>query len=1170
MTRIFTICVYLLLIPFCITFSCNCEAVAQAPKKTNTLLWQISGKSLSQPSYLYGTMHVQDNRAFRFNDSVIVKLRECSAFAMELLPDTLVKVLFRDMFRQDSSNRLRNSVSEEEYNRLATELQQRTGLDLEDINTSQPWVLESFLDTTSSMLHKDKPTFLDGYLYRIARTLRKETFGLEMPEEQLSKFADVPFEQQIEELLEGLDASPPNPAQIDSLISIYSDGRLDELELIARSDKDSTELQSLLRRNHTMVKRLLPLMERHTVFVAVGAAHLPGEEGLIDLLRKEGYTVTPVPATFNGPVDIPEDIFLDDPWYTLHSEAAACSIDLPSEPVPYRMEGESVGVSMSIYPDLGTGIVYFVSHLTLPTVVAEENMATFFDKFGQEWAGKRDGKIVFDSSIVHDGFLGKEFDILQKQAHLRVRIFLRQNILSMFIAHTGAANYGSHDINRFFSSVRFMPLPELGNAEQTLTSEKGAFTMLMPDTPRMEVVEDEANGIQYTTTLYMAFDKETSGSYFAGYGQYSSGYFLRGTPFQLAAENMAQKIGGNITSSQDTVWEGYPMYKFYVESSEQSFLQARLIIRGSRMYMVFVLSPTNDVDSEAANRWLNSFHFTDFQLANWQPYTAPDTTFRALFPALPIIERDTANATTAMYTAQDVFSGNSYLALVTEYNPYYHAESEEKFFRDLQEAETDDGDTIYTSVRFSQSGYPGLELEGKAQDSPNAYRTRYVLRHNKLYTLMTYAPREWLHTPVIDTFFQSLQLLPVDDTGSLFTRKIPTWADDMFSRDSATQSRAMRAVNSMEFSQEDLPFLYRVLRHSFPDDNNAFKGVRAQLLHTLHTTYDTTTITFLRELYPTIDDTLDLRDRLLRILAERGTEESLAAMADLLTRLPRNDSMEHYGVFNFISTTDATCRVMFPQILPIVESEGYRANFCDFLAEVLDSGIVTAADIAGIREQFAAYRASTFDAYRAVPENDSAWRQYIIGAELQNIARISGYLADSASIPLLQILATDPDSALALEALCALEQCGQPVSADVWKGYAASPAWRNRVYMKLDIIHRLSRFPEKYRTQAALAEGDLVRFLAEDEEAPADIQILRIHEVPEGKNQGRYFVYKFRYTGNGEETEPATWYVGISGPQPLDKTKMTGAASLTGSYFQTIDEISIEEHITNLLEGNSP
>lgn len=1169
MTKTITTFVHLFLIVFCTALFGTCEATAQTAAESNTLLWKISGKGLERPSYLYGTMHVQDDRAFHFNDSVMVKLRECSAFAMELLPDSLAKVLFRTIFQRDTSNKFRNAIGEEKYNRFATDLQERTGLDLENLNTTQPWLLRSFLDTSDALFHKDKPTFLDGYLYRLARILRKEVFALETPEEQLASFETAPFEQQVREFLDDLSEPPPDRAMLDKFVAAYSSGHLNELEQMVAKNRDSVELHLFLRRNHKMIERLLPLMARHGVFVAVGAAHLPGREGLIDLLQKQGYTVTPVPATFNGPVDIPDDADFNEPWYTFRSDTAAYSIDLPSEPAPYTTStGQAATTtSMFIYPDFSTGVVYFVSHALLPVIVADTKLATFFDDFGKDMAKEKDGELTLDSSIVYKGLIGREIGILQGNAHLRMRVFLRRNILYMFIVHIDIENVSARDIDRFFSSVQFIPLPEQARGEQLLSSEEGAFSVLMPDAPTMQVTPEET----HTTTLYMATDNDTEIAYLMSYMLYLPGQSINHSPFERVAESVAENMEGTITDAQDTVWEGYPMYKFYIESEPDKFAQCRLIVRGSRLYMLGAFSEENELHSEAVDRLLNSLHFTDFKPANWQTYSPPDEAFSILFPAQPVIEHDTATHIVTSYSAQDAYSGSSYIVSVTTYNPYYYTTSEEQFFDDLKEEYIDERDTTYINTRLSISGYPALELEKKSHDGLNVYRIQHVLRHNKHYTLLVHAPREWLHTPTMDKFFTSFALLPTDSTGSLFTKKTQRLSADLLSGDSATQNRAARAVYSSDFYSEDIPFLYEVLRRPSFDDNKDFRSVRTSLLRTLRSTYDSTTIPFLRELYPTLNDTLDLRDFLLQTLASYRTEEALTLMTDLLTTLPRNDSMEHYNPFSFIPTTNATCRVMFPRILSIVESDSYRNHFYGFLVDALDSGIVTTADISGIRQHIQTYGTSTFDKRRAVPEDDSTWQRASLGYELGNVARLLGYFTDSASVSLLHTLAADSDSSLALNALCALEQCGQTTHPALWEGYAVNPVWRNTVYNRLENLHRTERFPEQYRTQEALAEGDLIQFLYDDEDAPSQIQLLQVHEITEGGQQGRYFVYKFCYASRDEgATEPAPWYVGISGPQPLDTKKVTGAGSRTMSYFNTLDEMSIDDHITALLEESSP
>src|SRR5579871_2249156 len=76
-------------------------ASAQARRQPYTLLWRISGKDLKEPSYLFGTMHVKDKRVFGFSDSVMLAIQKCKSFALEVHPDSSVRMLFELMGKSD-------------------------------------------------------------------------------------------------------------------------------------------------------------------------------------------------------------------------------------------------------------------------------------------------------------------------------------------------------------------------------------------------------------------------------------------------------------------------------------------------------------------------------------------------------------------------------------------------------------------------------------------------------------------------------------------------------------------------------------------------------------------------------------------------------------------------------------------------------------------------------------------------------------------------------------------------------------------------------------------------------------------------------------------------------------------------------------------------------------
>src|ERR1700750_1495701 len=96
-----------------IFFSAN--IFAQQTKPIYNLLWRISGHGLSQPSYVFGTMHVKDKRVFNFSDSLMLAIQKSKSFALEVHPDSLIRDLFDMMQKGDTSLDLHKLLSEKEY-----------------------------------------------------------------------------------------------------------------------------------------------------------------------------------------------------------------------------------------------------------------------------------------------------------------------------------------------------------------------------------------------------------------------------------------------------------------------------------------------------------------------------------------------------------------------------------------------------------------------------------------------------------------------------------------------------------------------------------------------------------------------------------------------------------------------------------------------------------------------------------------------------------------------------------------------------------------------------------------------------------------------------------------------------------------------------------------------
>jgi uncharacterized protein len=128
----------------------------------------------------------------------------------------------------------------------------------------------------------------------LAKENKKDIKGLETLEFQSSMFDSIPYEWQAKELLKAVDSFSMARAEFDSLVSIYKKQNLREMESqLHTSSFGMGKYDDLLlgKRNRNWVAQLKQLMPKQSLFVAVGAGHLVGEQGLISLLRKEGYTV---------------------------------------------------------------------------------------------------------------------------------------------------------------------------------------------------------------------------------------------------------------------------------------------------------------------------------------------------------------------------------------------------------------------------------------------------------------------------------------------------------------------------------------------------------------------------------------------------------------------------------------------------------------------------------------------------------------------------------------------------------------------------------------------------------------------------------------------------------------------------------------------------------------
>ncbi|MEO6684011.1 MAG: TraB/GumN family protein [Ginsengibacter sp.] len=262
----------------------------------NTLFWKVSGKDLKKPSFLFGTFHLLCSQDIHISDPLKEAIRAVDTIYMEMDMDDPTVMLSGMMYMNMKDGKtLKDLYTPEEYKRLESYFSDSLKMPMMLFQKAKPYFLVALL--YPRMMDCATPSGVEQEIIKIAKKEKKEINGLETMQLQASVFDSIPYVWQAQELLKNIDSFPKYKKEFDEMVQMYKSQNMDSLEkAINKSEFGGDEFSEVLlfNRNRNWVKQLNSMMKNQSVLVAVGAGHLPGKDGLIDLLRKAGYTVEPL------------------------------------------------------------------------------------------------------------------------------------------------------------------------------------------------------------------------------------------------------------------------------------------------------------------------------------------------------------------------------------------------------------------------------------------------------------------------------------------------------------------------------------------------------------------------------------------------------------------------------------------------------------------------------------------------------------------------------------------------------------------------------------------------------------------------------------------------------------------------------------------------------------
>lgn len=258
------------------------------------LLYKIEGKGLQKPSYIYGTIHIMPKKDFVISDSIKSALKSCSELAMEVDLNMDLKTQIEmvklsmlpegktiaDITSKENSDRIRNfcldsiNWKESKYNK---------------ISRFQPFFISSLI--TQELIGKSKSYEIE--FKKLAKKNKMSTSGLETIQFQMNLLSEVSNEEQIKMLLLGLTK---DNSEFNKLLDTYLKKDINQLGTLMNNADLSPQFYSnfIVKRNQKWIPIISELIQTNPTFIAVGAAHLPGKDGVLNLLKEAGYTITPI------------------------------------------------------------------------------------------------------------------------------------------------------------------------------------------------------------------------------------------------------------------------------------------------------------------------------------------------------------------------------------------------------------------------------------------------------------------------------------------------------------------------------------------------------------------------------------------------------------------------------------------------------------------------------------------------------------------------------------------------------------------------------------------------------------------------------------------------------------------------------------------------------------
>jgi hypothetical protein len=902
----------------------------------------------------------------------------------------------------------------------------------------------------------------------------------------------------------------------------------------------------------------------------VGAAHLPGYRGVIELLREKGYRLRPVKlenknAFQQNTIDkqkVPVN------FYPYRNPDGAYIVSVPGN--LYKMSTDLSGLDRSQYADMSNGTYYIITRVQTYSGFRGNPVEKIYKEIDSLLYENIPGKIIEKKSIKLNGYDG--FDITNKTRRgdiQRYQIYVTPFEVLIFKMSGKESYVDGPEAGKFFGSIE---LPESKKQLVNFEPQSGGFKINLPEQPHQflnTTTADDNDRWEYEAT-----DKGSGNSFLILKKAINNFSFLDEDTFDLDLINESFKKSKFIqeqVSGKHGLFKGYPCMDVTLKLNDSSFIKEKVIINGPQYFLLAAKGKDSSINFSS---FFSSFEFAPFKYAAPKPVTDTFMHFTVMSPVVPELDEN-FRALLENFSGGEPFNANipapywqriknaffksdstgEIISVGMQQFPKYYQIKNGIDFR-LQEINDylANNDMVLSSTdSFSiNKNLKAYTFTITDTNTSRSIKRILIISKDRLYRIAAMTDTTSEESAFLKTFLSSFS--PIDDSTdfNVYANKNDIFFKDFYSRDSITHTKVLAALPNIYYTQKDIPRLSGIIRSLQYGDKEYF-DTKSKVIRELGYIKDfgsaEPVVKFLKNVYENAADTSTFQNNVIKALAKNETKESYNLLKGLLILDPPvfEHKSDYSDFFEDIQDSLLLAKKLFPEILQLLAIEDYKDNVTSLLVSLVDSNLVTAKDY----EDF--FTKIYFDAKielkkqqtkdekmmrKAGNDDDNSTNDYEYGRYTGSASALNGYAKllmpfynKNASVAkFIDKLLASKDAGLQLNTAILLMKNKKNVPDSILLSLAKSDKYRADFYEALKKINLEEKFPTAYRSQEEIAKSILV---ADNGYNETDlVQFVSGTTVDYNGSKGLVYFFKYRAKEDDE------WKIGISGVQPLNKNEI--------------------------------